>query len=102
MSINLDLFSLSAKKKGFPYCRRFHFKLTKNVGRYGLSSAALVVKKKKKKKKMKMKKKMKKKKKNKKKKTLYLTPNRQMYNASHIIYNIKAIYTHAHVWTHVH
>ena len=33
---------------------------------------------------------------------LYLTPNRQMYNASHIIYKIKAIYTHAHMWTHVH
>ena len=25
---------------------------------------------------------------------LYLTPNRQMYNASHVIYKIKAIYTH--------
>ena len=33
---------------------------------------------------------------------LYLTPNRQMYNASHIIYKIRAIYTHAHMWTHVH
>ena len=33
---------------------------------------------------------------------LYLTPNRQMYKASHIIYKIKAIYTHAHMWTHVH
>ena len=29
-----------------------------------------------------------------KKKKLYLTPNRQMYNASHIRYKIKAIYTH--------
>ena len=42
------------------------------------------------------------KKKKKKKKKLYLTPNRQLYNASHIRYKIKAIYTHAHVWTHVH
>ena len=38
----------------------------------------------------------------KKKKKLYLTPNRQMYNASHIRYKIKAIYTHAHEWIHGH
>ena len=37
----------------------------------------------------------------KKKKKLYLTPNRQMYNASHY-HKITAIYTHAHTWTHVH
>ena len=42
-----------------------------------------------------------KKKKKKKKKKLYLTPNRQMYNASHY-HKITAIYTHAHTWTHVH
>ena len=41
------------------------------------------------------------KKKKKKKKKLYLTPNRQMYNASHY-HKITAIYTHAHTWTHVH
>ena len=35
-------------------------------------------------------------------KKLYLTPNRQIYNASHIIYTIRAIYTHAYAWTHVH
>ena len=36
-------------------------------------------------------------------KKLYLTPNRQMYNASksHIRYKIRAIYTHAYAWTHV-
>ena len=39
--------------------------------------------------------------KKKKKKKLYLTPNRQMYNASHY-HKITAIYTHAHTWTHVH
>ena len=43
----------------------------------------------------------KKKKKKKKKKKLYLTPNRQMYNASQY-HKITAIYTHAHTWTHVH
>ena len=37
----------------------------------------------------------------KKKKKLYLTPNRQMYNASHY-HKITAIYIHAHTWTHVH
>ena len=37
----------------------------------------------------------------KKKNKLYLTPNRQMYNASHY-HKITAIYTHAHTWTHVH
>ena len=42
-----------------------------------------------------------KKKKKKKKKKLYLTPNRQMYNASQY-HKITAIYTHAHTWTHVH
>ena len=36
-----------------------------------------------------------------KKKTLYLTSNRQMYNASQY-HKITAIYTHAHTWTHVH
>ena len=41
------------------------------------------------------------KKKKTKKKKLYLTPNRQMYNASHY-HKITAIYTHAHTWTHVH
>ena len=49
-----------------------------------------------------MKKKKKKNKKKKKKKKLYLNPNRQMYNASHIRYKIRAIYTHAYAWTHVH
>ena len=38
----------------------------------------------------------------KKERNFILTPNRQMYNASHIRYKIRAIYTHAYAWTHVH
>ena len=34
-------------------------------------------------------------------KKLYLTPNRQMYNASHIRYKIRAIYTHAYMHGHI-